>query len=77
MPFSSSFLINFGDPLLKKVSENVPIKQTNFDGGMGDPIYSDPSNPIFKVIPIDFNNDGLNDIIIVYTDGTIKLMKNY
>jgi len=32
MPFSSQFLINFGDPLLKKVSENPLIKDTKFDG---------------------------------------------
>jgi len=82
MPFGSQFLVNFGDPLLKKVSPNVNIKAnanitTDFDGGLGEIIYSDPTKPIFKVVPIDFNDDGLDDLAVVYQDGTIKLMKNY
>lgn len=70
-------MINLGDPLLKKISPNVKIKNTDFDGGIGKPIYSDPTKTIFKTIPIDINHDGLKDLIIVYTDGTIKLLKNY
>ncbi|MBO4203866.1 VCBS repeat-containing protein [bacterium] len=27
--------------------------------------------------PIDFNNDGLKDLVVVYTDGTVRLLKNY
>jgi hypothetical protein len=30
-----------------------------------------------KVLPIDFNNDDLKDLLVVYTDGTVKLLKNY
>ncbi|MDR2540435.1 MAG: VCBS repeat-containing protein [Candidatus Peribacteria bacterium] len=40
-------------------------------------MFSDPDKSIFTTKPIDFNNDGLEDIIIVYTDGSIKLAKNY
>ncbi|MEI7562326.1 MAG: VCBS repeat-containing protein [bacterium] len=40
-------------------------------------MFSDPNKTIFKAIPADINNDGLEDIIIAYTDGTIKLAKNY
>lgn len=26
---------------------------------------------------MDFNNDGLKDLLVIYTDGVIKLVKNY
>ena len=39
--------------------------------------YADPNKTIFKVLPIDFNKDGIKDLIVVYTDGVIKLVKNY
>jgi hypothetical protein len=40
-------------------------------------IYSEPGKQIFKVINIDFNNDNLEDIIIIFKDWTIKILKNY
>ena len=77
LPYGSVFLINFGDPLIQRVSESIKIDKTQFDGGPGQSIFSDPSKTIFKAIPVDINNDGLKDIIIAYTDGSIKLAKNY
>ncbi|MFZ2718776.1 MAG: VCBS repeat-containing protein, partial [Candidatus Absconditicoccaceae bacterium] len=75
--FASEFLINYGDPLVKRLNKNTNVKLTDYDGGLGKVIYSDPDKTIFKVKNIDFNNDGLQDFVIVYTDGTIKLVKNY
>ncbi|MCF7835358.1 VCBS repeat-containing protein, partial [Candidatus Gracilibacteria bacterium] len=75
--FSSEFLINFGDPLVKRIDKNKEVSLTDFDGSIGKSIYSDPNKTIFKVKTMDFNNDGLKDILISYTDGTIKLLKNY
>lgn len=77
LPYGSVFLINFWDPLIQRVSESVNIDKTDFDGGPGQSVFSDPNKTIFKAIPTDINNDGLQDIIIAYTDGSIKLAKNY
>jgi hypothetical protein len=77
LPYGSAFLINFGDPLVQRVSESIKIDKTDFDGAPGQSIFSDPNKTIFKAIPTDMNNDGLQDIIIAYTDGSIKLAKNY
>ena len=87
IPFSSEFLINIWDPLLKRISDNSTAKvlntdwsvqeDTEFDKWLWELIYSDPTNTIFKVINIDFNNDDLEDIIVIYSDWTIKLLKNY
>lgn len=75
--FGSELLINLGDPLLKKYDKNLEVYNTVYDGGVGENIFSDPEKTIFKVKEIDFNNDGFKDILVVYTDGTLKLAKNY
>ncbi len=77
IPYASSFLINYGDPLLKRISDNVELAQVPLDTGIGTQIYSDPNKTIFKVISADINNDGLKDMVIVFTDGTVKILKNY
>jgi len=77
VPFASSFLINFGDPLLKRVDKNRQIEDVPFDLGIWDMVFSDPDKNIFKVLNFDFNNDGLQDILVSYTDWSIKILKNY
>lgn len=75
--FSSEFLINFWDPLIKRIDKNKEIDLTDFDWSLWKSIYSDPNKTIFKIKTIDFNNDWLKDILVSYTDWTIKLLKNY
>ena len=77
MPYGSAFLINFGDPLIQRVSKSIAIDKTQFDAGPGQQVFSDPSKTIFKTMVSDIDNDGLQDIIIAYTDGSIKVLKNY
>lgn len=85
-PFGSEFLINIGDPLLTRITENKTLtyaddnKSTQsvpYDGGLWTPLFADPGKTIFTVKDIDFNNDLKKDFLVVYTDGTIKLLKNY
>lgn len=75
--FASEFLINYWDPLVKRLNKNTNVKLTEYDWWLWKLIYSDPDKTIFKVKNIDFNNDWLQDFVIVYTDWTIKLLKNY
>ena len=87
LPFSSELLINIWDPLLKRVNGNETAKiydesgavkeDTQFDLGLWEVIYSEPGKEIHKVINIDFNNDGLEDIIVIFKDWTVKILKNY
>ena len=87
IPFGSELLINIWDPLLKRIDENESAKiyesdgsikeDTEFDLWLWEVIYSEPGKDIFKVINIDFNNDNLEDIIVVFKDWTIKILKNY
>lgn len=77
VPYSSAFLINFGDPLVQRVSESIQVKKTSFDGSLGQEIFTNPDKTIFKVLPADFDNDGLDDLLVSYTDGNVQLLKNY
>lgn len=70
-------MINYGDPILHRVSDNRTIEQTNVDAGIGQTIYSDPNKTILKTMSADINNDSLMDIIVAHTDGSIKVLKNY
>jgi len=77
IPFGSHLLINIGDPLLTRIEDNPVITNTDHDGGVWDVVYSNPDKTIFKVLPLDFNNDDLQDLIVAYTDGSIEILKNY
>jgi len=77
LPYWSQFLINFWDPLIKRTNKNIEIGKTELDGWIWDQIFSSPDKTIFKVTPIDFNNDWLSDLLVAYTDWTLKLLKNY
>lgn len=77
IPFGSEFLINLGDPLLQRGDSNSPINNSEYNGDLGKTIYSDTNSSIFKVIDIDYNNDGLKDLLVVYENGIIKLQKQY
>lgn len=63
--------------MLERRDKNPNIPDTDFDASIGQTIYADPTKTIFKVLPMDFNNDGVKDLLVVYTDGVIKLLKNY
>ncbi len=75
--FASEFLINYWDPLVKRLNKNPNVKLTDYDWWLWKILYSDPDRTILKVKNIDFNNDWLQDFIVTYTDWTIKLLKNY
>lgn len=77
LPYGSAFLINFGDPMVQRISDSIQISKTQFDGSAGQEIFSSPDKTIFKTIPTDFNRDGIQDLLVAYTDGSIQLLKNY
>lgn len=77
LPYGSAFLINFGDPLVQRISDSIAVSKTEVDGSAGQYIFSNPNKTIFKTMPADFDNDGLKDLIVAYTDGNIQLLKNY
>ena len=75
--FWSELLINLWDPVLSRKDKNEEVYGTKFDGWVWKEIYVDYENDIFKTFDFDFNNDGLDDLLVVYLDGSVKLAKNY
>jgi hypothetical protein len=70
-------VIHFGDPLIERISLNPALDQTRMDGGFGEKLLDEPNKQILKTLSMDFNADGLIDLIPVFTDGTASLLKQY
>ncbi len=77
IPFWSPMLINFWDPFIKKISKNKNIEKINLNSWIWKNIYSSPWEKIFDVKIFDFNNDWLKDILVIYSNWKIKILKNY
>ena len=75
--FGSEFVINLWDPVLSRKSKNEPVYGTKFDGWIWTEIFTDSEKDIYWTYEIDFNNDWLKDLLVVYLDWVIKLAKNY
>jgi len=54
--FGGPFVINYGDPFLKRTKENRTVKSTDHDDGVGKMIFSS-SQDMLDVETIDYNKD--------------------
>lgn len=74
---ASETLINFGDPLVKRISLNTALSWTNVDDGPWKLIVSNSNQSIIKSFSADINNDNLQDIVTVFQDGSVTWQKQY
>jgi hypothetical protein len=74
---ASEFLINYWDPLITRISENISISWTNFDDWPWQQILYDSTRTISKSLSIDINNDKLLDIVTIFTNGDVIRSKQY
>lgn len=74
---ASEFLVNYGDPLISRKDKNANLTWTNIDAWPGQLIVSDTTKTVKKAFPLDINNDGLEDIVTVFTDGSVIWSKQY
>ncbi len=74
---ASEFLVNYGDPLISRKDKNAVIAGANVDAWPGQLIVSDTTKTIKKAFALDVNNDGLEDIVTVFTDGSVIWSKQY
>jgi hypothetical protein len=75
--FASYRLINYGDPVLTRIDNNRMVAGTPYDASIGKYIHSYPWDIVKNIDDIDFDNDGLEDIVVTMTDGVVRLLKNY
>lgn len=68
-------MVVYGDPLLHTIGDE-PSEQVH-DTERGKRIYTDPQKAIDQTLVFDFNADQLEDILVVHTDGSIYILKNY
>lgn len=75
--FASYRLINYGDPVLSRIDKNRTVEGSPYDAGVGKFVNSYPGKVIKKTDEVDFDGDGLWDIIVTFTDGVVRLLKSY
>lgn len=72
--FASEYVINLGDPTYRQWETNRIIDHTTYDGGVGESIYTDPGKIIDQVMDIDWDKSWNKDLLIVYSDGWLRLL---
>ncbi len=75
--FASDFLINFWDPVLKRIDENQTIENTKYDWWIWKKVFSDSEWSILEVENFDFDNSWREDLLVAYSNWTVRLLKNY
>ena len=81
--FGSEFVINLWDPLLTAITwwawsiGNPLVPEGSYEWWLWNEIYVDTEKDIFKTYEIDFDSDWNKDLLVIYTDWTIKLSKSY
>jgi hypothetical protein len=73
-PYASEYVINHWDPSYRIGETNKIIDSTNYDWWVGIRIYADPGRIIDQVIDIDRDKWWDKDLLVVYTDGTLRLL---
>ena len=63
-----------GDPTIKLTTEGE-INDLGFTDDIGSMIYANQTD-ILQMMPLDYNDDGQEDVILAYANGTIEVLQN-
>ncbi|MFC1655878.1 S-layer homology domain-containing protein [Patescibacteria group bacterium] len=73
-PYSSEIGINLGDPTVRIQNEDL-AGVSGYTKDIGQPLfYGD--EPVQEIMLADYNNDTLEDILLAYESGEIRLLQN-
>ncbi len=80
LPYASEIGIVLGDPTIRKDNATTLTaadyaKEMVFTKDIGQEIYMG-SDPVQELVPIDYNSDGLKDILVAYKNGQVRLLQN-
>lgn len=68
-------MVVYGDPLVAHTGDAISKREHTDQRGRR--IFTDNERAIKQTMPIDFNADGLEDLLVVFVDGSINILKNY
>ena len=69
-------MITFGDPLIGRQTAGKAVSGTNYESGQGKTIFTETEKSITQTLPFDLDRTGQKDLLVVYTDGSIRILKN-
>ena len=62
---------------MRTIDSNEMVPGTDFDAGIGERVFADHGQGIVTTAPIDFDNDGVSDLLIAHHDSSVRLLKSY
>ena len=74
IPYVSDAAITLGDPTVRLVNQNL-AGGSGFTNDIGKPIYYS-EDTIQELILADYNNDGLEDVILAFESGEVNLLEH-
>ncbi len=72
-PYVSDAAINLGDPTVRIKNEHL-AGASGFTDDVGKPLYSSQET-IQELMLADYNNDGLDDLIVAFENGNVRLLE--
>ena len=75
LPYASDIGVILGDPLTALKTGNSVSQSSFYTQDVGEMILASNKTPT-NIMPFDYNNDNLEDLIIPYPDGEVKLLMN-
>lgn len=76
LPYASEVGIVYGDPMVKvEFDEDLKSDLTGYTKDLGKAIFAGQEE-ILELIDFDYNGDGLDDLLLVYEDGLVRLLEN-
>lgn len=75
LPYASEIGVVIGDPTVRINNTSSASSGTGFTRDLGKEIFAG-DQPIQDIVSIDYNSDGLDDLLIAYENGQVRLLQN-
>ncbi|MBT3865243.1 hypothetical protein HOF67_04415 [Candidatus Peregrinibacteria bacterium] len=77
IPYASEVGVLLGDPNIRLWNHKNPVftPEHGYAKTIGQPLLNDDA-VIKNIEPFDYNGDGYDDLLLMYEDGTVKLLEN-
>lgn len=75
LPYASEVGVVLGDPTVRINNKSAKSQDTGFTPDIGQEIFAG-DQPVGSINVIDYNSDGLKDLLIAYENGQVRLLQN-